>query len=226
MDCRKTIAFAALAFCVAACVTASAQTVQLTVKSQPDSPVSIRTARIIFDDPHQPGFEYTIVNNNDKPIRAYTIRQDDGLTGSNLSMLNLPLQPGQSAWEASGNTTYSEPVQAIRLSVDFVEFTDGTAWGPDTTRSSQRLAGIRAGMSVERNRLLTIFNDDGIAKLISDLDAELEINPPQGNSPEWSEGFRTGTVQYRARLRRTRKQGGTPSLESILRQPAGIWEKQ
>lgn len=226
MDCRKIIAFAALALCVAVCVTASAQTVQLTVKSQPDSPLSIRDARMIFDDAHKPSFEYTVVNNNDKPIRAYTIRKDDGLTGSNLSMLNLPLQPGQSWWEAYGDTTYSEPVRAILLSVDFVEFADGTAWGPDTTRSSQQLAGIRAGMSVERNRLLTIFNDDGIAKLISDLDAELEINAPPGNSSEWSEGFRTGTLQYRARLRRTRKQGGTPSLESILRQPAGIWEKQ
>ena len=128
---------------------------------------------MIFDDPHKPSFEYTVVNNNDKPIRAYTIRRDDGLTGSNLSMLNSPLQPGQSLWEALGNTTYSEPVQAILLSVDFVEFTDGTFWGPDTTRSSQRLAGIRAGMSVERSRLLTIFNDDGIAKLISHLEAEL-----------------------------------------------------
>ena len=195
-------------------------------KSQPDSPLSIRTNRIIFDDPYKPSFEYTVVNNNDKPVRAYTIRKDDGLTGSNLSMLNSPLQPGQSQWEASGDTSYSEPVQTILLSVDFVEFTDGTAWGPDTTRSYQRLAGIRAGMSVERTRLLTIFNDDGVAKLSRDLDAELEINPPQGNSPEWSDGFRTGTLQYRARLRRTRTQGGAPLLESILRQPAGIWEKQ
>jgi len=140
-------------------------------------------------------------------------------------MLNLPLQPGQSQWTSYGDTTYSEPVREIMLSVDFVEFADSTTWGPDTTRSSQRLAGMRDGMSFERNRLLTILNDDGIAKLISDLDAELDINPPPGNSSQWSEGFRTGAVQYRARLRRTRSQSGTPALESILRQPAGSWEK-
>lgn len=226
MYCRKIIAFAVLALCVTARVTASAQTVQLTVKSQPNSPLSIRTARIILDDPHKPSFEYTVINNDNKPIRAYTIRKDDGLTGSSLSMLSLPLQPGQSRWEAYGDTTYSEPVLAILLSVDFVEFSDGSTWGPDTAHSSQRLAGIRAGMSVERKRLLAILNDDGITKLISDLDAELEINPPPGNSSEWSEGFRIGTFQYRGRLRRIRTQGGTPSLESMLRQPAGIWEKQ
>ena len=226
MNCRKIIAFAALVIGIAADVTASAQSVQLKVKAQPDSPLSIRSARVVFDDPHKPAFEYTVVNNNDKPIRAYTIRQDDGLTGSNLSMLNSPLQPGQSLWEAYDNATYSEPVRTILLSVDFVEFADGTAWGPDTTRSSQRLAGMRTGMSVERNRLLTILNDEGVAKLTSDLDAELEVNPPSGNSSEWSEGFRIGTLQYRARLRRTRTQGGTPLLESILRQAVGAWERE
>ena len=113
------------------------------------------------------------------------------------------------------------------MSVDFVEFADGTAWGPDTTRSSQRLAGIRVGMSVERNRLLTILNDGDFAKLITDLDAELDVNPPAGNnSSEWSDGYRIGTLQYRARLRRTRSQSGTAAFESLLRQPAGTWEKQ
>jgi len=214
-----------LALCVAVCVTASAQSVHVNVKSQPDSPLSIRTVRLIYDDPHRPAFEYTIVNISDKPIRAYTIRNDEGLTGSNLSMLNLPLQPGQSQQEGEDSTVFPEPVWQMLLSVDFVEFADGTAWGPDTTRSSQRLAGIRMGMTVERNRLLTILNDDGIAKIISDLDAQLEVNPPSGNSSEWSEGFRTGTLQYRGRLRRARTLGGPAGLESILRQRAGSWEK-
>ena len=226
MYCRKIVAFAAVALYVAACVTASAQSVHINVKPQPDSPLSLTAVRIVFDDPYKPAFEYTVVNNNDKPIRAYTIRRDDGITGSSLSMLNLPFQRGQSQWESIGDTTYSEPVREILLSVDFVEFVDGTAWGPDTTRSSQRLAGIRAGMSVERNRLLTVLNDDSIAKLISDLEGQLDVSPPPGNSSEWSDGFRIGTLQYRARLRRTRTQGGQAALESVLRQPAGTWEKQ
>ena len=226
MHCRKTIACAVFALCAAACVSVSAQSVKVTVKSQPDSPLTISTVRLIYDDPHKPAFEYTVVNNKDKPIRAYTIRQDDGLVGSNLSMLNSPLQPGQSQWQSSGDTTYSEPLREIILSVDFVEFADSTYWGPDTARSSQRLSGIRAGMSLERNRLLTVLNDSGMAKMISDLDAELNVDPPPGNSSEWTEGFRIGTLQYRARLRRTRSQSGTAALESLLRQPAGLWEKK
>lgn len=225
MFCRKIVAFAAVVLFVATCATTSAQSVHVNVKPQPDSPISLSAVRLVFDDPHKPAFEYTVVNNNDKPIRAYTIRQDDGMTGSSLSMLNLPLQRGQSRWVSTGNTSYSEPVREILLSVDFVEFVDGTVWGPDTTHSSQRLAGTRAGMTVERNRLLTILNEDGIAKLISDVDAELDVTPPTGNSPEWSEGFRTGALQYRARLRRTRTQSGQASLEALLRQPAGSWEK-
>ena len=222
---RKIVAFAAVVLCVAACVTASAQSVHVNVKPQPDSPISLTAVRIIFDDPYKPAFEYTIVNNNDKPIRAYTIRRDDGMTGSSLSMLNSPFLRGQSHSESIGDTTYSEPVREILLSVDFVEFADGTSWGPDTTRSSQRLAGIRAGMSVERNRLISVLDQDGLAKLIKDLDAQPDVTPPPGNSSEWSEGYRTGTLQYRARLRRTRTQDGQTSIEWLLRQPTGSWEK-
>ena len=112
------------------------------------------------------------------------------------------------------------------LSVDFVEFADGTVWGPDTTRSTERLAGTRAGMSAERVRLLKVLKGSGEAAVISALESREEVSPSPGHSAEWSEGFRTGILQYRARLRRIHSDNGFSQVEFTLQQASGEWEKQ
>ena len=74
-------------------IAALAQAPPVLIKPQPDAPMLISVVRITSNDPRAPEFEYRVLNQSNKPIRAYTIRHDDGLVGSTMSMLNIALQP-------------------------------------------------------------------------------------------------------------------------------------
>lgn len=129
---------------------------KIEVRNQRDSPIVLSNLYVDASEPTKPKYGFTMTNVSDKPIRAYAIRDEvsfgdaqavaNGMKLSHLPSLSLLFLPNQSRQvEAGGDATYEQAVNTITLSVDFVEFTDGTHWGEDKHKSADLLAGTRAG---------------------------------------------------------------------------------
>lgn len=181
------------------------------VKPQTDPPLLI-TGMTVEDsaDPRMPTIQFTIKNNTKKRIMAYAIRHDETLPHSSFSgtvAVNSPdrnraLPAGAEVQSEITGIQYSEPPISLMLSVDFVEFTDGTRWGPDTYKYGERIDGLRAGAKMAKERMLKILAVDGPAALIHSLDSiNVEADQPDLHSSEWLDGFRHGVGWMRERVR-------------------------
>jgi hypothetical protein len=203
----------------------------VTVQTQLDSPLRISTTEVTSTDPLTPGFNFTITNTSNRLIRAYAIRHDtssdlgensgSGLMFFHLSSIESLLKPSQAIQETHpASATYSQPVKTIILSIDFVEFDDGSTWGADTFKSADRLAGQRAGGHAAINKLRSILRAGGPAAVVRAMTTEeANASPQSGGSKEWQDGFQAGFGIVRNRLQRAQNKGGLAAVAAELDQP-------
>lgn len=131
---------------------------------------------------------FTVKNIGGNPIRAYTVRVSHGTEAqesagcflNNIEKAGKLLQPNQSV----GRSTWrpispSDPQSTIELTLDFVEFTDGSVWGGNSCQSAERLSGLRAGARVAKLRFKKKLNERGISALLKQLyEDDPELAPP------------------------------------------------
>jgi hypothetical protein len=198
-----------------------AQVVRVSVRPQADAPLLLSVVVVEATDPRSPRFRYSLTNRSDKPIRAYTVSiNDGGLSGSMRSLRRFSLQPGATQLEEYGDTTSGEPIEAIQLSLDFVEFSDGSVWGSDAAKNAEWLSALRAGMEVERQRLLKALTDGGGSVLSDMLNADWPLPaPPQGHSAQWQQNFQTGAKSFWMLMQKVNREGGSRASESGLQMP-------
>ncbi|MGI8468324.1 MAG: hypothetical protein ACR2N3_07715 [Pyrinomonadaceae bacterium] len=175
---------------------------------QNDSPLRIS---IIGVDNSARNFQpiiYTVQNVGNKPIRAYTILGGKVITNSFAVRL---LQPGD---------IYQSDIiierQAIKegkeifLSIDYVEFADGTSWGSDTQRKSKHIAGERAGRNAAIRQVKEFLRTGDTATLTNFLSqpiTTLTVPNPQANlGAEWNKGFQRGYKSIISILKQDRSQ--------------------
>lgn len=204
---------------------------KISVEQQPESMLLISTAFLDSSDPLSPQYTYTITNVSNKPIRAYAIKESvafgsgkahaTGVDLSHLPSLSLLLQPHQSrTLHNAGSSKYTQPVSELILSVDFIEFTDGSTWGDDSFHSAQRLAGRRAGgraaVKKFRERLKT-----GGPDILTDTVIQNEIVQPDNQvaSQDWQEGFQAGVGMVCNRLKNAKGRGGNVEVVRELEKP-------
>lgn len=206
---------------------AAIQAPVVSVEPQQDCPLSISSIEVTVPRPLTSSIKFILINKSDKAVRAYAIRRDDvgehaasaGVTLTNLTSLKDIFQAYQSRF-LTLDEDYTELVASIRLSVDFVEFVDGSVWGPDTYKSAQRLEGQRAGAREMRGRLSKLKEKGDLTALLKAVAADqADISIPPGHSSEWEEGFRTGVAVIHKRLKNARLTGGLARVESELQQP-------
>jgi hypothetical protein len=199
----------------------SAQAPVISITPQPDAPIRISLGKILSDNPYEPAFEYSLLNVSDKSIRAHVIRTDDWLMGSTLSIHKFPWESRKTQPGSYGeNMKSSEPIERVRISIDFVEFVDGTTWGPNTTNAAERLAAHHVGWRAERDRLLNLLEEGGTTAVITDIEPDdIQITPPSGHSAHWEGGYRLGVRHYRHDLRHAYSQQGVAAMETLLRHP-------
>jgi hypothetical protein len=108
----------------------------------------------------------------------------------------------------------------VSVSVDFVEFEDGTTWGTDAGNSKDILAGQRVGAKAERQRLKNLLKSKGRPALNdlpeagrSDEPAAAEVT---GRSPQWLQGYRGGVGSIRHRVRQARQASNPDQVEVEL----------
>ncbi len=214
---------------------AYSQTASVSVKPQPNSPLSIELIDPNRPIGHTPEVQVIVANMGTKPISAYAIRYDTsddgsksgGLELSNKALLNFVLQPGQSEIVNVGEGTYESEIKVIRLSVDFIEFIDGTRWGPDTYNSGERLNGLRAGAIAATSYLLKVLQKTGAEAVMKIAEGEtINILPPSDHSQEWLEGFRQGIEIIKGHLRQSYTNRSLTEIESILQKPIDALESR
>jgi hypothetical protein len=181
------------------------------VKPQPDAPLLISGIKIApSSDPKMPTVRFIITNNTKKRILAYAIRHDATMTNStfpgtiavNFPDRNRALQGGGDAQLEISSIQYSEAPLNLTLSVDFVEFVDGTRWGPDTFKQGERINGVRAGTKRAKEVMSKALAEDGPDVLIHSLDSiKVEADQPDLHTSEWLDGFRHGVGWMRERVR-------------------------
>jgi hypothetical protein len=206
------------------------QTVSIQV--QPDSPLRISSVVNHSTDPSEINLTFAIENINRKAIRAYAVRHDDTCGPSNsksgattLSTPGLPksvLHPGQSRTEEFSGERCSSTYETIVLSIDFVEFVDGSQWGPDISKSAERLDGFRAGTQEETERLLAVLKASGALAVVRAIGKEIQEGiRNEDRSQIWNEGFRAGVGGVRGRIKHSYEAKGLGEIEQSLKEPFG-----
>lgn len=179
---------------------------------------------------------FTAKNTGSRPVRAYAVRVSHGVEGqegggcflNNIEKAGKILQPNQSV----GRSTWrpvpeSDPQTPIDLTLDFVEFADGTVWGSDSCQSAERLAGLREGARAARLRFKRKLDDKGIDTFVSQLYAnDPDLAPPEGHSDVWKAGFRGAINSLREKVRKANEDGGLPEVEAALKRPFDASENQ
>jgi hypothetical protein len=201
----------------------------VTAENQAGTPLVVSGARLVSVDPQSAEIAFRLTNVCSKTIRAFAIKEDVGAGGEhksttslvNLDLTNSELRPNDSTNEFSSYQPFSEKEHHITLSVDYVEFSDGTSWGLDSAKSAERTAGQRAALQILSKRLIKVLNAGNSADVITAIDAGVaNIEPPTGRSEEWKEGFRLGCKSVVLRLKRAQGRGGWIQVDSELRQLA------
>jgi hypothetical protein len=196
---------------------------------QPGAALRIVPTSIESKDPLRPRYGYTITNTVNKPIAAYTIRESavmpSGLLVNATTFIHFPsvdvsLRPYDTKYqEGTSGITYKEPPKEVRLSVDFVEFVDGSRWGEDSSKSGERMDGKRAGGRAAIKKYRSVLDSGGLKSLQSALSESEIVNPDLSASDEWKEGFKSGVNLVRKRLADVKSSGDIQEVRKELAKP-------
>lgn len=200
----------------------------LTLQPQMGTPLVMSAPRIVGGDEEYKEVAFDLINVSDKPIRAYAIKQDvevEGIPRSrsvlfiNLDLTNSPmLQINQLITEGDTFDLIPSKEAHVSLSIDYVEFSDGTSWGPDSAKSAERSAGQRAAMLVLSKRLRRFLSAGNPDEVMSAIETDAaSIEPPAGRSDEWKGAFRLARNSIVSHLKRAQAKGGLSQVDRELR---------
>jgi hypothetical protein len=203
---------------------------RVVVLQQPDSPILILSTYVDSSDPLRPRYGYSITNTDDKPIRAFAIRESVSTRGGapiiSTSLTHSPavklfLKPHESRQAEGGlGSIYQVPPDKVEIALDFVEFADGTRWGDDTGKSGEMLDGFRAGGKAAIKRYREILASEGAIALERVLEGQNSIQPEsQSKSVKWIDGFNSGVSTVKSRLAETKVKGGQDGVKRELEKP-------
>lgn len=191
-------------------------------RAQADAPLRISSVVDNSDDADAPLVEFVVENVGAKPINAFWISYDTVAHGTNVTLgmgvnankQELVLPPGKRRALAIPNRDKEKVV----LSVDFVEFADGSTWGADTAKYAESLAEERAGARAEAERLLKLLKTDGQQALREAVVAKV-TSPELTTQSRRDVNFLIGVRATRFRIWQAYEKGGPSAVESALRQP-------
>ena len=202
---------------------------RIVVAKQPDSPLLILSTYVDSSNSLSPHYGYSVTNISDKPIRAYAIQErvsiDAGApiistTWTNSPAVKLFLKPHESRQEDGGQgRTYNSPPVKVELTVDFVEFADGTRWGDDAGKYGEMLDGERAGGKAAMKKYREILATKGIGELEQELANSTLIQPETPKSVDWNNGFSVGVNRVKRRLKEAQIKGGQNEIKRELDKP-------
>jgi hypothetical protein len=163
---------------------------------------------------------FDITNRSDKPVHSYDCRYYSPVPVGNGSYGSQPqegLLPGQSRDDSISAHEYAP----LTLTIDFVQFDDGTTWFSNSPQSTVKPDGLRAGAKVAASYLLTVMSREGTQAVMDTLPRiHADVRKPDGQAtnPEFGIfGFYCGVTNIAVRVEHEYKGGGTQGVEKFLR---------
>jgi len=210
------------------------QVPNITITS-PQAPLQILSTWVANTTPQDFRLVLQVQNQSGKGIRAFAInsqvatgkRQNEHSQFENLTQQSSVWQPTQIR-SIEVSDSLEDQIRSVRLTVDFIEFTDGTTWGSDSENSRDLLKGQREGAKFERQRLRDLMKAKGFQALADDLRSEQgtpESSAATGRSVKWQAGFRNGVSAVRRRVRDVLASGNQDQITAELNRPFDTAEK-
>lgn len=183
------------------------------VLKQNESPLFITLIDVDNSNPNYQSVNYTVQNITNKPIRAFTLTGISKSTGKIITRyLTVKLfQPTElDNGEIIVERENIKLNEVLALSIDYVEFEDGSSWGKDYYQQSEKIVGERAGRKEVIRKLKDLVTSNDLAALSAFLDQDLSnIIVPETNSNQtdiWQKGFQFGYKSTIFSLQRIEKQ--------------------
>lgn len=180
----------------------SQQPIKAEVMEQKGSPLRIVIVNVDNSALSHQEIICSLQNIGNKPIRAYTLLgggKGDGKIITRFFATKL-FQAGESEINSVPLERRSiKEGETILLSIDYIEFEDGSSWGVDSRGKSKALAGQREGTKAAIKQLKDLIknqNANGANSVTNFLKQDLQeitVAAPDANqSDEWKRGFQLG----------------------------------
>lgn len=152
----------------------------ISIAPQEESPLRIISTSVESAEAQAFKLRLNVQNQSSNKIRAYAVAFEtvtNEIQNARAEFLNLT-QPS-TIWQPTEiraielKDNQNEPLVRITLAIDFVEFSDGSTWGPDLHNSRDILMGQRAGAKLERQRLRQLLKSKGQAAVNEALQGEI-----------------------------------------------------
>jgi len=194
------------------------------IDQRPDSP-------LIISDPRYYSFtsigygvggvlRFEVTNRSNKVIHSYDCRYYSPVPVGNGSYGTQPddgLSPGQSHDDSISAHEYAP----LTLTIDFVQFADGTTWFSNSPQSTVKPDGLRAGAKAAAHYLLTVMSRDGTQAVMDTLlriHADVREPDGQGTNPDFGIfGFYCGVTNLAIRVEHEYRDSGSKGVETFLR---------
>lgn len=196
----------------------------IVARNEPNSPLVISAEHLLAKTEQAPEVVFNVTNVTNKTITAYAIRfdvasgskVDSSVTLIDLELSAIDLPPNASRNQADTYENFSNSQHRVTLSLDYVEFSDGSRWGVDSTKSADKVAGGRAALETLMTRFAGTIRSANMNDLPDLLESMATIEPPAQHSDEWNFGFRSGTRSFTNRLKRANNAGGLAQVNREL----------
>ena len=190
----------------------------------PDSPLVVSNARYYSFMSIGSGvggvLRFEVTNRSNKVIHSYDCRYYSPVPVGNGSYGSNPeegLLPGQSRDDSISAHEYAP----LTLTIDFVQFADGTTWFSSSPQSTVKPDGLRAGAKAAASYLSTVMSRDGTQTVMDTLPRiHADVREPDGRAtnPDFGIfGFYCGVTNIAVRVEHEYKDGGAQGVETFLR---------
>ncbi|HYP20787.1 MAG TPA: hypothetical protein VEY08_11995 [Chloroflexia bacterium] len=194
----------------------------VTHTDQENAPLRIVSTFVETPSPDRTVVRVMVRNQDNRKIRALALTANTLVYFYNLTGRASVLQPANIKTFDLHYTGERRP-EKINVAVDFVEFGDGTTWGPDMSNYKDRLAGEREGAKAERRRLRELFGAKGQGALRDRLEAGEQGDSARpeaaGRTVVWAEGYSSGVMALRHRVRQALQTGNPDNVRAELAKP-------
>ena len=175
------------------------QPLKIEVAVQDICPLKITLVDVDNSDSSFQKINYAVQNVSGKPITGYVIWESGKSTGK-VATNFFPIKPFQASVIYTGESFVEreniKDDENVSLSVDYVEFADGSSWGNDTQGQSKHIAGGRAGVNAAAEQLSDLIGKGEVGVLTALLKRDLvDIEVPLSGTAQndkWQYGFRSG----------------------------------
>jgi len=163
---------------------------------------------------------FDVMNRSNKAVHSYDCRwysPDPFADGAYGSHPQAGLLPGQITEGSVSAHDYAR----LTLTVDFVQFADGTTWFSNVPEATVKPKGIEAGAKAAAKYLLGVLERDGEAAVMEALPRiRVNVNESPGSSNKDSYGmfgFYCGVTNMVVRVEHAYEEGSFERVEDVLR---------